>query len=522
MPEPSTVGASPSTTLLTAVGRPLASVRAATARITMYRLVLTCLGGLALVSVVCSALGLVAYPLLAVLAVLCTALLASYGSNRAVAAVFGVVPHSESSLITGLLLFFIFAPTTHLMPLLGVGLAAVLASLSKYVLAVRGRHVFNPAAAGAFLLTLSGSYYSAWWVGNPVLLPFSAVAALVVLHRVRKLGMASMFIAVSGGIMAVRSLLLGVPPALAFAWPFTSSPMIFFAGFMLSEPLTQPPLRWQRLTFAGAIGVLFSTPMHLASVYVAPESALLAGNALAFLAGQRRGIELVLARKSMLTPTTMEFAFRPRSRLRFRPGQYLELTLPHKHADNRGLRRVFSIASAPHDEQLVTIGTKVPAGASTFKQALDGLPEGTVVTATSVAGDFVLPSDTRAPLLLVAGGIGITPFASQLADLGPGHGRDIVVLYSVTDPSEVSYRRVLEESGARVVVVSAGPTSDLPDQWGLVSRSRVDHDVLEQSVPDIARRHVLVSGPPQMVAGVALAARTLGAHSVRVDYFSGY
>lgn len=509
-------------TLTTTIARPLIWARGATGRITMYRLVLTSLSGLALVALFWSAVGALPYPPLALVATVCTALLLSYASNRAISAAFGVVPHSESSLITGLLLFFIFPPTTHLIPLLGVGLAAVLASCSKYVLAVRGRHIFNPAAAGAFLLTLTGFYYTGWWLGTPVMLPFSAVAAALILYRVHRITMALVFIGVSGGIMALRSGMAGLDPATALTWPFASSPMIFFAGLMLSEPLTQPPVRWQQLTFAGIIGFFFSTPMHLGDVYIAPESALLIGNALAFLVGQRQSIELVLQRKSQLTPTTFEFAFRPRNPLRFRPGQYLELTLPHKNPDNRGLRRVFSIASAPTDRDLVKIGTKVPEQPSTFKQALDGLAEGTVVTATSVAGDFLLPGDPRTPLLLVAGGIGITPFASQLGDLPRDHGRDIVLVYSVSDPTEIGYRATLEAAQIRVVVVSAKPVSMLPDRWEFVNARRLDRELLQLCVPDIASRDVLVSGPPNMVDGVSVSARALNARHVRTDYFGGY
>lgn len=50
--------------------------------------------------------------------------------------------------------------------------------------------------------------------------------------------------------------------------------------------------------------------MHVGSVYLTPEPALLIGNALAFLGGQRKGIELVLQHRSQLTSTTLKFAFR--------------------------------------------------------------------------------------------------------------------------------------------------------------------------------------------------------------------
>ena len=509
-----------SATETTLVGRAVAASRSRLSAITMYRLVLLGLGALAVIAVAESALGLISYPPLALLATLASALVASYGSNRGISRLFGVVPHSESSLITGLLLFFIFPPSLHVLSLLGVALSAVLASGSKYILAVRGRHLFNPAAAGAFLLTLTGFYFSGWWIGTPPMLLFVVLVSAAVLYRLRRVDMALVFVATAGSIMVVRSLVAGIEPTTALVWPLTSSPMIFFAGLMLSEPLTQPPLRRQRMAYAVIIGFFFSVPMHLGSVYVAPESALLIGNGLAFLFGQRQTIELTLQRQTQLTPSTVEFAFRPTGRLKFRAGQYLELTLPHRRADNRGLRRVFSIASAPGSE-LVRIGTRVPEQASTFKQALAALPEGTVLTATSIAGDFLLPKDPTIPLLLVAGGIGITPFASQLAELRD-HPRDVVLVYTVRDDRDIGYRDVLEAAGARVFLVSRAPLTGLPDRWTALTDTRVSDEVLAAAAPDITTREVHVSGPPVMVQEVADACRKLGARSVRTDYFSGY
>lgn len=487
----------------------------------MYRLVLSCLVALVVVALFLSTAGLIKYPVLAMVATLSAAFVGSYLSNRVLAAMFGVVPHSESSLITALLIFFIFPPSIEPVPVLAVALAGVLASGSKYILAVRGRHVFNPAAAGVFLLTVTGLYFSGWWIGTPAMLPFTLIVSVIVLHRVRRLTMGLVFVAVSGSIMIIRSLAAHIDPFLALSWPVTSSPMIFFAGLMLSEPLTQPPLRWQQLTFAGVIGAAFSIPLHVGAVYVAPESALLIGNGLAFLVGQRRGIELTLHRRTQLTPTTVEFAFRPTGRLSFLPGQYVELTLPHRRPDSRGLRRVFSIASAPGSD-LLRIGTRVPREASTFKHVLEDLPEGSVITATSIAGDFLLPKDTTIPLLLVAGGIGITPFASQLEDLAPDHGRDIVLIYAVQDADDISYRSVLEAAGLSVIVVSKEPVGDLPEHWSVAEGTRVDQQLLADRVPDLARREVHVSGPPVMVEAVAASARALNARAVRTDFFSGY
>ncbi|HET6268814.1 MAG TPA: oxidoreductase, partial [Arthrobacter sp.] len=137
-------------------------------RFTMYRLVLWALAVLAAYSMLLDALGWLTFGLPEMVAHLALCLGLTYASNRALAALFRVRPHSESSLITGLLLYFLFWPTqlspeVRLADLAGVALACVIASASKYVLAWRGRHIFNPAAAGAFLAGLTGLNIATWW-----------------------------------------------------------------------------------------------------------------------------------------------------------------------------------------------------------------------------------------------------------------------------------------------------------------------------------------------------------------------
>ncbi len=116
---------------------------------------------------------------------------------------------------------------------------------------------------------------------------------------------------------------------------------------MLTEPLTLPPRRWQQLALAAVVGVLFAMPFNFGFVANSPELALLAGNLLAFLAGQRGSVRLLFSHSRRLTPTTTEFVFEPRRPVRHEPGQYMELDLPHAKPDGKGRRRVFSLTSSP-------------------------------------------------------------------------------------------------------------------------------------------------------------------------------
>ena len=288
-------------------------------------------------------------------------------------------------------------------------------------------------------------------------------------------------------------------------------PVVFLAGFMLSEPLTLPPRRWQQWLTAAVTAVAFSIPFGFGPIYTSPELALVLGNIVAFAVSRRGGVALRLVERAPLSDHATEYRFEPSRRLAFEAGQYLELHLPHR-ADIRGTRRTFSIASAPElaaaEQSRVAIGLRTPEGGSSFKAALAQLEPGTRIAVTQVAGDFLLPRDPAVPLIMVAGGIGMTPFASQLASLAArGEQRDIVLLVVSSNPGEVLYREAAEAAGARIVEAS-------PDQ--------LTPDALRALVPDLAARRGFVSGAPSLVAAARTALRRAGVRRVQTDYFAGY
>ncbi|MEH3033219.1 MAG: FAD-dependent oxidoreductase [Aeromicrobium erythreum] len=504
-------------------------------RVTMYRLVLVVLALLVAVYSVFTATGVITGlstgDNLLALAVL---VVASYASNRLLGLLWRVRPHADSAHITALILFFLFVPLidSSVENLAWLAATAAFANASKYVLAWRGRHVLNPAAAGAFIafavqnlvgreLSVSPIWQTA---ATEPLLPFVAVGALLVLWRTRRVGLGLAFVVPALGLVVWGLADGGQPVGDAVRTALTSYPILFIAGFMLTEPLTLPPRRAQQLAVAVVTAVAFAYPTAVTVVgaqpftagwfEVTPEVAILVGNLLAFALGRRRGIRLDYRGKRHLGGDTWELAFVPSRPVPFRAGQYLELHVPHGRSDLRGVRRVFSISSPPGADEL-TVAIRVPERSSSLKRELVGLEPGTRVHATGVGGDFLLPADQ--PVLLVAGGIGVTPFLSQLRD----REHDAVVVYGVQDASQVAYRDELAATGVPVVLVAPDEPADLPGHWSHVRSSVVTGDVVAAAVPDADRRRAYVSGPPVMVSAVRSSVRRR-VRGVRTDAFTGY
>jgi glycine betaine catabolism B len=494
-------------------------------RVTMYALVIISLGFIGVAALLLSLLGWFNFGPLEILVSAAVLLAATYLASRLFGLMFRMRPQTSSTVITALLLLFIFVPTLDPVGLGMLALAGFVATASKYLLAIRGRHIFNPAAAGAFIVGampfLSGTFVT-WWLGTAIMLPFTAIAAFAILFRTRKLWLGAAFAVVAIVGWGITYFHGGQAFLDGAQFALLSFPTVFFAGFMLSEPLTLPPRRWQQILEAVVVGVLFSTPFSVFGLFSSsPQFSLIVGNLLAFFFGQRRGIRLTYVGKKQLAPTSWEIEFAPAAPVRFTAGQFMELTLPHPKTDSRGWRRVFSIAAAPGAN--VKFGIRLPERTSTFKKALLDLQPGTKITATSVGGDFVLPSGD-APLLLVAGGIGITPYISQLEQLAAsGSKRDVALVYSISRPDDLAYGEMLAKAGcSAVTVVSREKPVKLPKGWTWLQAERLTGEQLLAVVPDAKSRHTYLSGTPAMVGALKRALRKAGARRIHTDVFIGY
>ncbi len=107
---------------------------------------------------------------------------------------------------------------------------------------------------------------------------------------------------------------------------------------------------------------------------------------------------------------TMAFWFEKPSGWTFKAGQYLDITLlDPSETDSEGNVRSFSIASAP-DEETLMVATRMRDTA--FKRVLRTMPLGSTVKVKGPSGDLILQNDSVRTAVLLAGGIGITPFRS--------------------------------------------------------------------------------------------------------------
>jgi predicted ferric reductase len=166
----------------------------------------------------------------------------------------------------------------------------------------------------------------------------------------------------------------------------------------------------------------------------------------------------------------------------------------------------FSLSAAPDGASL-----RLTAKASGKTSAgLRGLPIGTRVFAEGPYGAFTSLHRTREAMLLIAGGVGITPIRALLEEqTGP-----MVVLYRVhrmTDAVLLDELKALANMRGAQLHVLTGRTGE-----GNPPNNPFDPRNLHTLVPDITERDVFVCGPPAMTTAVVRSLRALGVPRAQV------
>ena len=173
----------------------------------------------------------------------------------------------------------------------------------------------------------------------------------------------------------------------------------------------------------------------------------------------------------------------------------------------------FSVSCYPDGKQLRLSIKRL----GDYTRCIPALKTGTPVLIDGPHGVFTSRMCKSDRVLLVAGGIGITPIRS-LAEEMAGRGRDVVLIYANRNRETLVFRNELEELAARasgklrvVYVMSHDPA--WPGEKG-----HVDRDRIARLVPDLSERDVYICGPPVMMKGVRAALSSLGVSASHVHF----
>jgi ferredoxin-NADP reductase len=234
----------------------------------------------------------------------------------------------------------------------------------------------------------------------------------------------------------------------------------------------------------------------------------------------------VLKARNVLCKGTTALYFQKPDGFEFKPGQFADFTLLGSAAtDPGGSTRTLSIASAPFQQDLM-VAMRIRD--TDFKRAANTLPIGAPVLLQGPFVNLTLHNNIARPAVLLAGGIGITPFRSMISQATEARGpHTIFLFYLVRQPEEAAFLEELQEmerhnARYKLICTVTQPDSSRRDWRG--ETGRISIEMLSKWLPDLLAPVYYIAGPPGMVDGTRqmLTATGVSAEAIRAEEFDGY
>lgn len=205
-------------------------------------------------------------------------------------------------------------------------------------------------------------------------------------------------------------------------------------------------------------------------------------------------------------------------RLQFIAGQYIEFLLPD------GKRRAFSLANAPHEDELLELHLRLVPGGAFTEHVFSALKERDILRFEGPLGSFHLHEDSDRPLIMVAGGTGFAPIKALVEHALHSHVRRPMAIYWGARNRAGLYLPDLPQQWAdqhpHVTYVPVLSDPDPTDAW--TGRTGLVHLAVLDDVKDLSSFQAYVCGAPVMVEAALrdFTARGLPPEQFFADIFS--
>lgn len=191
------------------------------------------------------------------------------------------------------------------------------------------------------------------------------------------------------------------------------------------------------------------------------------------------------------------------------PGQYLNLSLL---IDGRKVNRSYTIASAPSRTGYCELSIKREPSGTASKFMHDQVREGDLLNISAPAGRFTFTGTEAPSIVLLAGGVGVTPLMSQLRYLTDQRWTgEIYFLFSVRTEADIIFREelaVLQQQHPNLRVSISLTRADGSSWTG--ERGRFTPEMLNRVVPQLTLRRVHYCGPEEMNQSLGSMLREMG------------
>ncbi len=225
-------------------------------------------------------------------------------------------------------------------------------------------------------------------------------------------------------------------------------------------------------------------------------------------------IPAVIKNITQATPTIKALRIEPRGDFTFKAGQWIDF-----YADIAGERKVvgYSMTSSPTARGYFDLAVK-RGGENLVTRHIHGdAKEGEVVHVDGGNGDIFYEAGMAKNVMLIAGGIGISPHMSIFRYIAEADTASATLIYSATSPEELIFRDEIEATTHHNPRMRAFLTvTDETHGWnGLVGK--IDAALIREAGVDPDALYY-ICGPPAMIHELVDTLRTLGVRRKQMRY----
>lgn len=188
----------------------------------------------------------------------------------------------------------------------------------------------------------------------------------------------------------------------------------------------------------------------------------------------------------------------------FLPGQYASIV---SEIDGQKVRRSYTISSSPTQRDYIELTIKREQYGLESRHMHDHAQTGDLLEMSAPAGKFFFTGAEAKGIVLIAGGVGITPMMSVLRYLtDDSYPHNIHLIHAVGSPADLIFREEIEYLTRRhpnvhvAVIVSKADGRSWKGPVG-----RLTPEFIAECVPDIEQQRVHLCGPPPMMDAVKYA-----------------
>lgn len=200
----------------------------------------------------------------------------------------------------------------------------------------------------------------------------------------------------------------------------------------------------------------------------------------------------------------------------FLPGQFLQVEVVS--ADGVRAKRSYTIASSPTQRAYVELTVKREAQGAVSRHLHDDVKQGDLVRIAGPFGHFIFTGTDADSIVLIAGGVGITPMMSVLRFLtDTAWAGDIFFVYSARSTDEFVFRSEIEQLERRHANLHVFASMQrAPGTVWHGAEGHISRELLEIAVPEIAKRRIHLCGPPPMMAAMRKILTDIGVPEAQI------